>query len=68
MRALDSLTVATAPDTNIFCRVCFKVVTANERPIVPTDTTVLMADEEKDGCPRCGGMVGGGFNDISILS
>ena len=35
----------------------FRVVTAAERPTVPTDTTVLMADDDKDGCPRCGGMV-----------
>ena len=35
----------------------FRVVTAAERPTVPTDTTVLMAEDDKDGCPRCGGMV-----------
>ena len=34
-----------------------RVVTAAERPTVPTDTTVLMAEDDKDGCPRCGGMV-----------
>ena len=28
-----------------------------ERPIVPVDTTVIMAEEEEDGCPRCGGKV-----------
>ena len=40
----------------------FRVVTAAERPTVPTDTTVLMADDDKDGCPRCGGMVSVNFN------
>ena len=39
----------------------FRVVTAAERPTVPTDTTVLMADDDKDGCPRCGGMVSVNF-------
>jgi len=57
MRLLDSLTVEVGPTNNIYCRVCFKVVTAAERPTVPTDTTVLMAEDDKDGCPRCGGRV-----------
>ena len=56
-RPLDSLTVAVGNDGDIYCKVCHKVVTAPERPQFQTDTTVIMAEEEKEGCPRCGGKV-----------
>ena len=38
-------------------KVCHKVVTAPERPQIITDTSQIPADDEKDGCPRCGGKV-----------
>jgi len=56
-RALDSLALSVAPDNNIYCKVCYKVVTAAERPQVCTDTSQIQAEDEKDGCPRCGGKV-----------
>ncbi|TRY73464.1 hypothetical protein TCAL_02229 [Tigriopus californicus] len=56
-RHLDALGASVAPDNEVYCKVCFKVVTAPERPQYNTDTTILMAEEEKDGCPRCGGKV-----------
>ena len=42
---------------SLFYKVCFKVVTAHDRPQVPVDTTVIPAEEENEGCPRCGGKV-----------
>jgi len=56
-RALDSLTVATSPDGEIYCKVCYKIVHAYERPQFQQDMTVILAEEEKDGCPRCSGKV-----------
>jgi len=56
-RALDSLTVSTSPDGEIYCKVCYKLVHAYERPQYQQDMTVIMAEEEKDGCPRCNGKV-----------
>lgn len=56
-RALDSLAVMVGPDANIYCKVCHKVVTAPDRPQIITDMTGILADDEKEGCPRCGGKV-----------
>ncbi len=57
-RALDALGAFVDPTGgNVFCKVCFKVVTAPERPQYNSDTTVIPADEEKEGCPRCNGKV-----------
>lgn len=36
---------------------CFKIVTAPDRPQFQTDTTIIPADDEKEGCPRCNGKV-----------
>lgn len=38
-------------------KVCYKIVHAYERPQFQQDMTVIMAEEEKDGCPRCNGKV-----------
>ena len=38
-------------------QVCYKVVHAYDRPNFQQDMTVIMAEEEKDGCPRCSGKV-----------
>jgi len=54
---LDSYTVATSPDGEIYCKVCYKIVHAYERPQFQQDMTVIMSEEEKDGCPRCAGKV-----------
>ena len=62
-RALDSLIVMTSTDGNIYCKVCYKVVHAPDRPQVNTDLAVIPAEEEKDGCPKCAGKV----NHIHIL-
>ena len=56
-RPLDTLGAHVGPEMNVFCKVCFKVVTAPERPQYQTDTTIIMAEEEKEGCPRCSGKV-----------
>ena len=56
-RPLDSLIVMTSTDGNIYCKVCYKVVHAPDRPQVMTDLAVIPAEEEKDGCPRCSGKV-----------
>ena len=56
-RALDSLIVMTSTDGNIYCKVCYKIVHAPDRPQVMTDLAVIPAEEEKDGCPRCTGKV-----------
>lgn len=59
-RPMDSLMVAVAPDQDIYCTVCLKIVTAPDRPQNITDTTVIMGDpdsDSKDACPRCGGKV-----------
>ena len=32
-------------------------MTAPDRPQIVTDTTVIPAEDEKDGCPRCSGKV-----------
>jgi len=55
-RALDSLSVSVAPDGDIYCKVCYKIVTAPERPQI-SDVAIIPAEDEKDGCPRCGGKV-----------
>ena len=39
-------------------QVCHKAATAPERPQIITDTSQIPAEDEKDGCPRCGGKVG----------
>jgi len=54
-RALDTLGLSVAPDGNAYCKVCHKTVTAYERP--QTDTSQIQAEDEKEGCPRCGGKV-----------
>ncbi|QQP39099.1 Uncharacterized protein FKW44_019873, partial [Caligus rogercresseyi] len=54
-RAIDSLIACVAPDGDIYCKVCHKVVTRPDRPQVITDTGMIPADEDKAGCPRCGG-------------
>ena len=42
---------------NIFIlQVCYKIVTAPERPQI-SDVAIIPAEDEKDGCPRCGGKV-----------
>lgn len=46
-----------APDNNVYCKVCHKIVTANDRPQIITDMGMIAAEDEKDGCPRCGGKV-----------
>jgi hypothetical protein len=56
-RPLDSLSVMVAPDNNVYCKVCHKIVTANDRPQIITDMGMIAAEDEKDGCPRCGGKV-----------
>jgi len=59
-RFVDSLLVSVAPDQDIYCGVCLKIVTAPERPTVITDTTIIMGSGDpdlKDSCPRCGGKV-----------
>jgi len=56
-RALDSLIVMTSTDGNIYCKVCYKIAHAPDRPQVMTDLAVIPAEEEKDGCPRCTGKV-----------
>ena len=38
-------------------KVCHKAVTAPERPQIITDTSQIPADDDKEGCPRCGGKV-----------
>ena len=54
-RALDSLALCVAPDGNAYCKVCYKTVTAPERPQIITDTSQIPAEDDKEGCPRCGG-------------
>jgi len=56
-RQLDSLSLSIAPDNNVYCKVCYKVVTAPERPQICTDLGQIAAEDEKDGCPRCTGKV-----------
>jgi len=59
-RFVDSLLVSVAPDQDIYCGVCLKIVTAPERPSLITDTTIIMGSGDpdlKDSCPRCGGKV-----------
>ena len=41
----------------LITQVCYKIVHAYERPQFQQDMTVIMAEEEKDGCPRCNGQV-----------
>ena len=53
-RALDTLGLSVAPDGNAYCKVCHKTVTAYERPQT-SDQTQIQAEDEKEGCPRCGG-------------
>jgi len=55
-RALDTLGLSVAPDGNAYCKVCHKTVTAYERPQT-SDQTQIQAEDEKEGCPRCGGKV-----------
>lgn len=38
-------------------KVCYKAVTAPERPQIITDTSQIPAEDEKEGCPRCSGKV-----------
>ena len=54
-RALDTLGLSVAPDGNAYCKVCHKTVTAYDTPLTITDTSQIQAEDEKDGCPRCGG-------------
>ncbi|CAB4062558.1 unnamed protein product [Lepeophtheirus salmonis] len=56
-RAIDSLISCVAPDGDIYCKVCYKVVTRPDRPQIITDTGMIPADEDKVGCPRCNGKV-----------
>ena len=67
-RALDSYTVATSPDGEIYCKVCYKIVHAYERPQFQQDMTVIMSEEEKDGCPRCAGKVNQNISTPIILN
>jgi DNA-directed RNA polymerase subunit RPC12/RpoP len=54
---LDTLGLSVAPDGNAYCKVCHKTVTAYDTPITITDTSQIQAEDEKEGCPRCGGKV-----------
>ena len=40
-----------------YFQVCYKAVTAPDRPQICTDTAQIAAEDEKDGCPRCNGKV-----------
>lgn len=48
-------------------QVCYKVVTAPERPQIITDTSQIPAEDEKEGCPRCGGKVHNTFLQLRIF-
>ena len=45
------------PSSLFFFQVCHKAVTAPDRPQIITDTGSIQAEDEKEGCPRCGGKV-----------
>ena len=55
VHGIDSLALSVGPDGNAYCKVCYKTVTAPERPQIITDTSQIPAEDDKEGCPRCGG-------------